>query len=361
VIWLPLFFGDLQIPTSFSPVDWHVHEMLYGYLPAIIAGFLLTAIPNWTGRPPLRGWPLAFLVAIWLAGRLAIGFSAVIGSAPAAVIDTVFLVLMAAAATREVVLARNWRNLAPIGMVIVFIAGNIIFHIEAGRSGSADLGRRVGIAAAIALITLIGGRVIPSFTRNWLARENPGPLPAQPGAFDFGSLLVSTLALVVWIALPELATTAALILIAGIAHALRLARWAGYRTLRNPLLLILHLGYAFVPLGFLLLGGSILFPLEIPASAATHAWTAGAIGTMTLAMMTRVSLGHTGRKLSADPLTIVICAAVVIAASARIAAAFEPGWSLLLLQLAGGSWALAFILFAVGYGPLLARQRIGSP
>ena len=135
LIWLPLFFGDLSLPTTFSPVDWHIHEMLYGYLPAIITGFLLTAIPNWTGRLPLQGKPLALLVAVWIAGRVAIGVSAVIGPLAAGVIDILFLALLAAATAREVVIGRNWRNLPPVLIVLVLLAGNVIFHVEDYATG----------------------------------------------------------------------------------------------------------------------------------------------------------------------------------------------------------------------------------
>lgn len=358
LIWLPLFFGDLRIPTAFSPVDWHVHEMLYGYLPAVMTGFLLTAIPNWTGGLPLQGGPLALLVAIWLAGRLAIMLSALIGPALAAGIDILFLVSITATAAREVVTGRNWRNLAPVGILLVFVIGNVIFHVEAYAGGPAEFGRRTGIAAAVALIALIGGRVIPSFTRNWLVRANPGRLPAPFGRFDIVALMISIPALVMWVVVPDLHATAALMLLAGVAHAARMARWAGDRTLRDRLLLILHIGYAFIPLGFLLLGGAIFFPLDVPLSAGIHAWTVGAIGIMTLAMMTRVSLGHTGRASVAGPMTHMIYAAVLIAALLRICAAFEPSIALPLLWIAGGAWALAFLAFAAGYGPLLVRPRL---
>ena len=358
LIWLPLFFGDLQVPTAFSPVDWHVHEMLYGYLPAVITGFLLTAIPNWTGRLPLQGGPLAVLVAVWLAGRLAIMVSALIGPALAAGIDVLFLAMVATAAAREVVAGRNWRNLPPVGILVVFIAGNVIFHTEAAAGGPAELGKRIGVAAAIALVSLIGGRVIPSFTRNWLARENPGRFPVPFGRFDVAALIISVAALILWIALPDALATAALMVVAGVAQAIRLVRWAGDRALRDRLTLILHVAYAFVPLGFLLLAGAIVFAADVPRSAGIHAWTAGAIGVMTLAMMTRVSLGHTGRTLRAGPLTQVIYASIVLAALVRICAAFEPERAALLLPVAGVAWALAFLLFAIGYGPLLARKRV---
>jgi uncharacterized protein involved in response to NO len=358
LIWLPVYFGDMQLPTMFSPIDWHVHEMLYGYLPAILTGFLLTAIPNWTGRLPLQGGSLAVLVLVWLAGRLAIAFSAAIGPVLAAGIDSLFLVLIAAAAAREVIAGRNWGNLPPVGILGTFVAGNVIFHVEAYTKGSAELGKRIGIAAAIMLVTLIGGRVIPSFTRNWLARENPGRVPVPFGRFDVGALAISVLALAIWTAIPDWPVTAALLLIAGAAHTVRLGRWAGDRTVRNPLVFILHLAYAFVPLGFLLLGGAIVFPQVVPVSAAIHAWTAGAIGIMTLAMMTRVSLGHTGRPLSAGPMTCLIYAAGFVAAVLRICAAFEADRSSILLPAAGGAWIVAFVTFAIAYGPLLCRSKM---
>src|SRR4051794_5786139 len=260
LLWLPMFFGHVQVPTAFSPVDWHAHELLYGYLPTIITGFLLTAIPNWTGRLPLQGNRLIVLVLAWLAGRLAVLMSAPIGPVAAGVIDCLFLLLVAAATAREVIVGRNWKNLSPIGLVLAFFVGNVLFHVEAWWSGSADYGRRIGIAAAIALVALIGGRVIPSFTRNWLARENPGRLPVPFGRFDRVALAASGVALVTWVVWPDPGVTAALLLIAGVLHAVRLARWAGERTLRNALVLILHIAYGFIPLGFLLMALAILLP-----------------------------------------------------------------------------------------------------
>jgi uncharacterized protein involved in response to NO len=295
LISLLLFFGEVRLPTALSPVDWHIHEMLYGYLPAVITGFLLTAIPNWTGRLPIQGSPLAVLVAAWVAGRLAVLLSSLIGPLAAGVIDLMFLLLIAAAAAREVITGRNWRNLPPVGILVALAAGNAAFYVEAYEKGTAEVGTRIGIAAAIALIILIGGRVIPSFTRNWLARANPGRLPVPFGRHDVGSLTLSTLALLLWIGVPDWPGTALAMLIAGVAHAIRLARWAGDRTFRDRLVLVLHIGYAFVSIGFILLAGAVLFPQAIPASAGVHAWTVGAIGVMTLAIMTRASLGHTGQ------------------------------------------------------------------
>ena len=171
LVWLPVFYGELSLHSAFAPRDWHVHEMLYGYLPAVITGFLFTAIPNWTGRLPIQGKPLLALVLVWIAGRVVVTISADVGWLPAAAIDVGFLALIVAAAAREILAGRNWRNLKVVGLVGLLLAGNGAFHLEAHFSGTADYGVRVGIAVVVLLIALIGGRIIPSFTRNWLARE----------------------------------------------------------------------------------------------------------------------------------------------------------------------------------------------
>jgi uncharacterized protein involved in response to NO len=360
LIWLPLLTGDLTVPTAFSPLDWHVHEMLYGYLPAVITGFLLTAIPNWTGRLPLQGGPLAVLVTAWIVGRVAVFVSAWIGPLAAGIIDNLFLALVAAVATREVVAGRNWRNLPPVGILLVFLAGNIVFHVEDHTNGLSQIGSRLGIAAAIALISLIGGRVIPSFTSNWLIRENPGRLPVPFRPFDIVVLAISSAILAIWVFVPAWSGTAALMLVAGALHVVRLGRWAGDRTLADRLVLVLHIAYAFVPLGFFVIAGVIFWPQWVPLSAGIHVWTVGAIGTMTLAMMTRVSLGHTGQKLAAGAVTQAIYVAILVAVLARIAAAFPTGSASGLLHLAGAAWIIAFWAFAVSYGPALSRPRLGS-
>src|SRR6185437_11861409 len=315
--WLPMFDGELKLWTDFSPVDWHVHEMLYGYLPAVVTGFLLTAIPNWTGRLPLQGLPL--------------------------------LVLVVAATSREIIVGKNWRNLRVVGLVTFLLAGNIAFHIEAHVHGTAEYGTRMGIAAIVMLIVVIGGRIVPSFTRNWLARENPGRLPAPFARFDTAVIGITAAALLLWTVQPIGRLTAAALAITGGLNILRLARWAGDRTYRDRLVLILHVGYAFLPLGFLLAGAAALD--IIVTSAGIHAWTVGAAGTMTLAVMTRASLGHTGNALTASPGTQTIYAAVVLAGLARICASLEPGWSDALLHITAFSWCVAFFGFALFFGP----------
>jgi len=360
LVWLPAFYGEITLTSAFAPRDWHVHEMLYGYLPAVITGFLFTAIPNWTGRLPIRGAPLMVLVTVWISGRLAVTFSAETGWLSAMLIDTGFLLLVALAAAREIIAGRNWRNLAVVLLVLLLFTGNLGFHLEAHFGGAADISIRAGIAVVVMLITLIGGRIIPSFTRNWLVRENPGRLPVPFGRFDIIVLAIGALALVAWIVRPDRPFSGVALALAGLMHLLRLGRWAGERTARERLLLILHVAYFFVPLGFLL-NAAAAFAL-VPASAGIHAWMAGAAGTMTLAVMSRATLGHSGQQLTASVATQAIYAAIIVAALSRICAVIEPAHSEPLLHLAALAWAAAFFGFAFSFGPLLlgvGRRKSG--
>jgi uncharacterized protein involved in response to NO len=357
LVWLLMFSGGIELASTFAPRDWHVHEMLYGFVPAIVTGFLLTAIPNWTGRLPLQGAPLLTLLGIWAAGRAAVTLSSWIGWIAAAVIDVAFLALVAAAAAREIVAGSNWRNLKVVAIIGALAAGNLIFHLEAHFRGSADYSVRLGIGAVILLISLVGGRVVPSFTHNWLARRQaPGRLPSPFGWFDLATVGATAAALILWIAVPFGPVTGAALIATGLMQFVRLIRWAGERTVRDRLVLVLHVGYAFVPLGFVLVGCAALDLL--PFSAGIHAWTGGAVGTMTLAVMTRASLGHTGRELTASAGTQAIYAAVVVGALARICSSIHPDWFIPLLLFSGAAWAAAFLGFATLYAlPLCSARR----
>jgi uncharacterized protein involved in response to NO len=355
MVWLPAFHGELRLTSAFVPRDWHVHEMLYGFLPAVVTGFLFTAIPNWTGRLPLRGAPLLVLVAVWIAGRLCLTFSAATTWWVALAVDASFLLLVAAAAAREIIAGRNWRNLMVVSLVAILLVGNIAFHLEAHVNGQADVAIRVGVAVVVLLISLIGGRIIPSFTHNWLVRQNPGRLPVPFGRFDVMVIAAGALALAGWIVAPDHPIAGAALALAGLAHLARLSRWAGDRTLRERLLAILHVGYFFVPLGFLLNAAAAFGYL--PPSAGLHAWMAGGAGIMTLAVMTRATLGHTGQPLTARPVTQAIYAAIIVAAVSRVCAAIHPSFSEALLHVAALAWVVAFVTFTLAFGPLLLGVR----
>ena len=367
-LWLAVFAGDATLPTALPPLVWHVHEMVFGFAAAVVAGFLLTAIPNWTGRLPLQGWPLGGLVGLWLAGRVAVMASGWIGPVPAAVLDLAFPAAFLAVVAREILAGRNWRNLPVVAALSLLLIGNALVHAAAlglpalSLGAGGGIGNRLGLATLLGLIGLIGGRVVPSFTRNWLARHTPdGRLPAPFSGIDRIALALTVIALLAWVVRPDSRVTALACVLAGSALLMRLARWRGSATWSEKLLFVLHLGYFWLGFGLLLLGGATLLPV-LPPTAALHALTVGAIGTMTLAMMTRATRGHAGRPLQADRGTTAIYALITAAAVLRVAAPLTVPVGgleayLAALALAGAGWCGAFGLFAVLYGPMLALPR----
>jgi len=358
-LWLEIYFGRAMLPTLLQPTVWHAHEMVFGFAAATVAGFLLTAIPNWTGRMPLQGGPLALLVGLWAIGRIAVLCSEQLRAPVAAVADLSFPAVFLAVIAREILAGRNWRNLPMLGVLGLLLAGNVLVHLEAlGIADTAAIGNRLGIATLLILISLVGGRIVPSFTRNWLAKNRPGhPLPMPESDLDRTALIIVVVGVLSWAASAETWFTGWLMLAAGAAVALRLSRWRGFYALREPLLLILHVGYGWLAVGLLLLGADGIFEF-LPATAALHALTVGAIGTMTLAVMTRASLGHTGRPLTAGPITKIIYGLITAAAVLRFLSPLASDHLELTLWLAGAAWSGAFGLFAVFYGTALAQPRV---
>ncbi len=352
-LWVPMLTGLIVLPTAFDPVSWHAHEFLFGYLGAVVAGFLLTAVPNWTGRLPIVGWPLGGLFALWGLGRVTVAVSAGLPPLLVAIVDLAFPLALAAAIAREIVRGRNWRNLIVLAMLSVLILGNAVFHWEAARGGYAaqGVGLRLGLGAGIMMVAVIGGRIVPSFTRNWLVQRRSAVLPAPPmQRFDRLALLILALALLSWVVAPTAAVTGVALLVAGALHLWRLARWGGQRTWREPLLLVLHAGYAFLPLGALALGAAILWPGGLGMAAGQHLWMAGALGLMTLAVMTRATLGHTGQALTADTGTVAIYLLLILSVVARVLAGLLPEFASMLHVLSGLGWIGAFGGFSVKYG-----------
>ncbi len=357
VLWIGLLSGWWSFANGYGVIAWHAHEFLFGYIAAVMTGFLLTAIPNWTGRFPLQGRPLLALLVLWLVGRAAMLATDQIGAGAAAIIDCAYLVTLTAVITREVVAGRNWRNLRVAVLVALTALANIVFQAETLIAAAPNYGLRLGVAAIVALIMVVGGRVTPSFTSNWLTRQGSQRRPAPFDRFDTLSIALAAVALVTWIAAPNWYGTAALLFVMAVAQAARLSRWAGMQTWREPILFVLHLGYAFVPLGALVLSLSIVWPQLVPASGALHAWTTGAMGIMTLAIMTRATLGHTGRDILSAPTTVAIYGAMLVAALSRIAAPLLPAVYYQMLLIAGVAWFLAFGIFLLIYGPMLVRAR----
>jgi uncharacterized protein involved in response to NO len=358
-IWLTVFAGESELPSRLAPLVWHGHEMIFGYGAAVVAGFLLTAIPNWTGRMPLQDGPLAVLLGLWATGRFAVLLSAKLGPQTVAALDLAFPAVFAAVVAREIVTGRNWRNLPMLGALALLFSGNLLVHLDAlGVAATAEVGNRIGVATLLMLISFVGGRIVPSFTRNWLTKERPEiSAPTTFSTIDRAALAAVALALVAWAYDPDLAIAPWLELLAGAAVGLRLTRWRGQATVREPLLTILHIGYGWLALGFVLLAASALVQM-LPPTTALHALTTGAIGTMTLAVMTRASLGHTGRPLVAGRGTITIYLLVTVAAVLRLIAPIDAAHYIPLLAIAGAAWSGAFGLFVLLYGRALAQPRI---
>ncbi|HEX5414475.1 MAG TPA: NnrS family protein, partial [Chloroflexota bacterium] len=360
-VWLGSLAGDFTLPSGFDPLAWHRHEMLFGFVGAAVAGFFLTAIPNWTGRLPIAGPSLAGLFGIWVAARIAVFSSGTVGILVAAVLDVGFFLTLASVGAREVILSKN-RNLPVVGILLLFALADAGDYLAtAGAIADPLLAIRVAIGLITVMISLIGGRITPSFTRNWLARRGVREgLPTQPGGFDKIVIGVTALALLFWVTLPVSFGTGVLLVIAAGFQAARLSRWKGWRALPDPLLLILHVGYLWIPVGLLLLGLESA-GAPIPQSAAVHALTAGAMGTMILAVMSRASLGHTGRDLRAGGLAILAYVLVTAGAVVRVTAYFLPVAYMTAIDCAGVLWAGAMAAFLIGYAPVLWTARADDP
>ncbi len=348
-LWIWSYLGGALVVDR----SWHVHEMLFGVIAAIVAGFLTTAVPNWTGRMPVVGSPLAGLWLLWVAGRIAM-LAPTSQTAASAMIDSAFLVVFAGVVAREVLAGKNWRNLPICLLTSVLALANIAFHLDAPL-GLGGLGERVAISVVTVMLALIGGRIIPSFTRNWLKARAIAVEPAAFGVVDKAALVLTVAAMLLWIALPSAAPVGGVLAAAGVVQAIRLWGWRGWDARHDPLVAVLHIGYAWLALGLVLLGLGVAS--VIPPSAGLHAVTAGAMGVMVLAVMTRASRGHTGRPLQADRATVAIYLAVNLAAALRVVAPLAPGAMAGLLGLAALLWGLAFGGFAIVYGRMLVTPR----
>lgn len=367
VLWVAILAGHLSLSGPYDPLAWHGHEMVYGFAGAIAAGFLLTAVPTWTGRAGVVGTPLLGMAVLWLTGRTAMTAAAIFdasaaGSALAGALDLSFFAALLILTLRQVVAGRNWRNLPITIAPGLLLAGSALVHLEAlDIAATAALGNRIGIAVFVLLVTLIGGRIIPAFTRNWLKNQaDGGSLPVQPNKFDLAAVAVGLVALVAWLAAPQGGTAAIAGTAAAVAHTFRLARWRGWRTLSEPLVWILHVAYAWVPVGFGFIALSAVWPAHVPESAGLHALSAGVMTSMMLAMMTRAALGHTGRPLHADARTVLVYLCSLGAAVTRIAASLLPEMFLPLIAFSGTLWVAAFGLYLASYAPKLCGPRIAG-
>ena len=362
-LWVAVIHGELAAPAWIGPSVWHAHEMLFGFCTAAIAGFLLTSVPVWTGTLAVAGPRLAGLAALWLAGRVAMLAA---GRAPllAALVDLAFLPALAAAIAPAVYGSGVRRNFGFPLVLLVLAAANACVHAEALGSapGTAGVGLRAGVDLVALLVVVIGGRIVPAFTTNALRRTHAASearAPAWAESAAVPAFLVFAASDVVG---PGTFWSGVAAGLAAVVLAARISGWRSLRVLGDPLLGSLHLGQAWLIAGLACFAASDLAAVW-PRSVAVHAFTAGAFGTMILAVMTRVALGHTGRPLSAPPSAVAAYGLVTLGALLRtVGVAALPGASFLVLTLAGVLWSGAFASFLVGYAGVLISPRVdGKP
>ena len=364
-LWVAAWLGFLPFPGMLgTPSWWHAHEMIFGFAGAAVGGFALTAVATWTKRPPVSGVPLVILSALWLIARVFFCLPSPSLLASAIIADLGYDALLFVLMSREVIGARNRRNYKVLLILGLLAASNALFFFGmtsgAGWSMTALL---AGLWLIVMLINLVGGRIIPGFTRNWLKRrfvDQPQSMTLPP-FFDRYDLFATWL--VVGFAVFQLANaparwTAVLGLLTSVVLFIRLTRWQGIHTGDEPLVWVLHLAFSWLPLGILLLTFAELGLL--PRSAGLHALTSGAITTMILAVASRAALGHTNRPLESHPLLTNAYVLITIAAVCRVAATIGPG-ARVLLAVSAAAWCLGFICFAWRYVPILTQPGVQRP
>jgi uncharacterized protein involved in response to NO len=362
--WLAVLRGDVAAPAWLDPFLWHGHEMLFGFVAAAIAGFLLTAVPAWTATPPIRGAPLAALVFVWTAGRFALAFAGSLPAGLVAALDLAFPVALLVAVGRPIVRARAKRQAGVLAALTALTGANALVHLDAlgAAPGAARPALHLAIVFVAVLILVVGGRITPAFTQNAIDRARElRRVRARPWLDGLSIAAALALALGEVLAPRSLATGAS----ASAACLATFARMAGWQTafaLGDPLLSSLHVGFAWVAVGF---GAIALADLgaPVPPTVALHALTAGAMGAMIVAVMTRVSLGHTGRPLTAPSAATTAYVLVSAGALVRVVgplltpAAAHVAWTLSALL-----WAGAFAAFLAGYAGILLGPRVdGEP
>ncbi len=336
----------------------HGHEMLFGYTGGAIAGFLLTAVATWTGRPPVHGAPLLALCMAWLLARAGAWLPVTPGWAVWGLGNLVFWGGLLGLMAREVVGSRNVRNYKVLGVLTGFWLVEAVFFAASGHVLLQEACLRAGLFLVLGMISVVAGRIIPAFTQNWLRVNRPEIAVTLPGfdRFDLGVVLMTAAFAITFVLWPLTPATGWLGLLAGVAQAARLVRWRGWLTWREPLLWILHTGYAWISIGFLLLGFGILG--DPPGlDCGLHALAYGAIGTLILGVAARVALGHTGRSLrSSLPMTVAFML-ILLGTLSRLLVTSGPGWP----WLSVGFWVGAHALFLGCYAPILLRPRVNSP
>ncbi|CAM3350822.1 NnrS family protein [Thalassospira profundimaris] len=356
VWWVAGFVHGIATPILGTGSWWHAHEMIFGFGGAAIGGFLLTAIANWTSRPPISGPMLMALTTSWLVGRLAIGFGETLDPALTIAGALIYFIFLLALGVRELVAARNYRNMRVLAVISVIPLFDGLFVAACLDVIALDpvLLYQTAILTIILLIGLIGGRVIPAFTRNWMQREQiSAPMPAMFGRFDMVCLASIALGIVAVILDPAGVIAGSVLLFAGTIHAIRLIRWRGVHSWREPIVIMLHLGYFWVPAGLVLLGVAILWPDIMSSRDALHALTGGAMSCMIIAIAGRAALGHTGREVRASVMLNTAFGLIWFSTVFRILAGQSDAHYVTVLAIATLMWLGGWLAFLMGYAPVL--------
>lgn len=355
-LWILHYSGYQSTSLLFDGLLWHQHEMLFGFAGAAIAGFMLTTIPNWTGRLPVSGWRLALFFFLWLCGRIAILMPATIGVVSASLLDLAFLSCLTFLIAREILAGKNWRNLPMLFLISAFTTGNWLVHAEThDLLQSADLGIRISLYTLTMLVAVIGGRLIPSFTRNWLVKKGSAIRPNPKGLIDSLAYAALLLFAITAISAPNNAITPFIALLSSGLHLIRLIGWKGWAILPEPFMWAQHLAYSWVVIALFLIGLADLTDL-VPSSASTHALTTGAFGTMILAVMTRASYTFAGKTLKATKGISTIFVMITLSSILRVTSPFLPSHEIIIMWVSGLAWTIAYGLFVFLFFPLLTQH-----
>jgi uncharacterized protein involved in response to NO len=357
--WLWMYGAGSSPMGPLPPHLWHGHEMLYGFIGAAVAGFLLTAVPNWTGSRGFAGAPLILLVVLWLLGRMAF---VSVGTLPPVVLglaELLFMPAVMAAIAPALFRARN-RNRALLLVITLFWATDLRFvlALHGGDFGAASHALLVGTGVILFLVTIIGGRIVPAFTANALRARGIAATMRSSQFVERGVLAAMIAYVAVDVFAADGTVIAVVAAVAGALHLVRMAGWHGLESRHDPIVWILHVGYLWLPVGLMLralfLAGGFAWAVHWQ-----HALAAGAAATMVLAVMTRASLGHTGRPLSATPAIVVAYVSLILAVAVRVFGPqlLPPGYATIMLM-AGALFVLTFSLFVVIYAPILLGPRV---
>ena len=356
-VWLATLHGMAWPMTWVAPFQWHAHEMFFGFVAAALAGFLLTAVVSWTGQRGYAGVPLAILATLWLAGRIAMAPGLGVPPSIAAAIDLAFLPTIVLAVAPSLIRAGNVRNFPLLVFPALLFTANLLFHAPHLGIRFELNGLVLALDTVLLMVVLVGGRIVPAFTGNALRSRDPDARVASFSWVDRVAIIAVLAVLVVDLARPGGRIAGVVALLACALHAWRLSRWRGWQTWDMPIAWVLHVAYAWIPIGLGLKGLWLLW--QIPMAAGwLHALTAGAFSTMIMAVMTRATLGHTGRPLVAARPIVIAYVLLTLAAATRV---LTPVLAPTMLQaswtLAGTLWIAAFALYCVVYAPILSTAR----